>query len=77
MGRKRRMSEIEQDLRTTSENIEADATRLKAVEAEKQSLRAGSPRLLKLAKEAEALGEEIAAKTTAELNLAKDATGAT
>ena len=70
------MNELEADLQSTAEDIFADASELKAIEQVKAGLSPQDPRLLTLATRADELGGQIAAKTGAELALARDATGA-
>jgi hypothetical protein len=72
----RRLSGLDEDLRSTAEDIFADAGELKAIEKVKAGLPAGDRRLLSLAKKADELGDKIAEKTAAELNLAQEAAGA-
>jgi hypothetical protein len=76
VDQERNLSEIEEDIRSTAEDVFADAAELKSIEKVKATLPADDPRLLGLAKKADELGEKIAAKTAAELQLAKDAAGA-
>lgn len=70
-----RPSDLEVAMHETSRSIAADARRLHAIEAVKARTRADDERLVALSIEAEELGDEIAAKTNDELNLAKEATG--
>ena len=70
------MSEVESDLRATSEDLAEGAERLRAIETTKAKLPADHSRILSLSEEAKALADEIAAKASIELELAKDATGA-
>ncbi len=72
MGSERDLSELHDDLRSTSEDIAADAAQLQRIEAKKTALPLGDPRLLQLAKEAVDLGEQLAAKTSVELSLVED-----
>lgn len=76
MDKQRPLTELDEDLRSTAEDIFADAGELKAVERVKAGLPAGDPRILTLSKKADELGEKIAEKTAAELKLAQEATGA-
>ena len=76
MDNERDLSELEDDLHATAEDIFADAGELKAIEKVKATAPAEDPRQLGLAKKADELGKKIAAKTAAELALAKDAAGA-
>ena len=66
-------SGFEAAVRETSKDIAADARRLHAIETAKARTRSDDERLVALSIEAEELGDEIAAKTQAELNLAKEA----
>jgi hypothetical protein len=76
MDPERDVSDVEEDLRSTAEDIVADASELKSIEKKKARMAPGDPGLVELARAAGELGEEIAAKTAMELKLAKDATGA-
>ncbi len=76
MGNERNLSEIEEDLRSTAEDIFVDAGELKAIEKTKATLPADDPRVLALAKKADEIAETISAKTAAEVALAKEASGA-
>ena len=67
------MSELENDLRATVEDIAADATRLAAIEDEKAGLEADDPRLLELSAEGEAIARRLVPKTAAESELAAEA----
>jgi hypothetical protein len=69
----RDLSELEDDLHAMAEDLFVDAGELKAIEKVKAELPVDHPRQLVLAKKANELGEKIAAKTAAELALAKDA----
>ena len=64
---------VEAAVKETSKDIAADARRLHAIETAKARTRSDADRLVALSAEAEELGDEIAAKTQAELNLAKEA----
>ena len=66
------MSDESDDLRSIAEDIAEDARRLQAIEEAKIRLSAGDPTLLDLAEEAERLTRRMAAKTTAERELAGD-----
>jgi hypothetical protein len=70
------MSDIEDDLRATSESVESDAERLAAIEREKQSLNADDPRLVTLSDEAARLAREIQLKAEAERDIAGEASTA-
>lgn len=69
------MSELKDDLRSTTEDITADAAKLQQIESKKGRMQPGDPSLVNLAKQAEDLGEQIAAKTSVELDLTKEAAG--
>jgi hypothetical protein len=76
MDSERDLSEVAQDLRATSEDIAADAAELGALEKRKAKLAPEDPRIVPLSEAAEELAERIAAKTTSETALAKDAASA-
>ena len=67
------LSEIEGDLKATSENIKADAQRLLEVESEKLDLPPGDPRSDELGEEAAQLGGRIASTTKVQAALADEA----
>ena len=67
------MSELENDLRATAEDIAADATRLAAIEDEKAGLEPDDPRLVELSAEGEAIARRLVPKTAAESELAAEA----
>jgi len=67
--------ELDEALRAAATDIASDAKALQALERTKASLRAGDERVQDLSLEAKELSVEIAAKTQAELNLAKEAAG--
>jgi hypothetical protein len=73
MGPKRELTEVESDLRATSEDLVEDAGRLRDIEKAKIALPAGDPKVDSLAEEAKALAEEIAAKASVEVAIAKEA----
>ena len=60
------MSDIEGDLRATSEDIAADAARLKEIEEEKSRLPATDPRVQALSEESEAIARRLVPKAVAE-----------
>ena len=64
------------DLKAVTSDIAADAARLQAIEREKATLRAGDPRLLELAREAERIGKILGPKTTLERELVDGTSGA-
>ena len=67
------MSELENDLRATAEDIAADAERLAALEEEKARLGTDDPRLAELSAESEAIARRLVPKTAAESVLANEA----
>ena len=67
------MSDLEEDLRATSADIEADSGRLKAIEDEKSRLDPGDPRLVALSKEAEEIARRLVPKTVAQRELSEKA----
>jgi hypothetical protein len=67
------MSDLERDLRATTEDIAADAARLKRIEEEKAGLAADDPRLLVLSEEGEAIARRLVTKTVAEREMANEA----
>ena len=62
----------EDDLRATTDAIEADATRLAAIEARKGSLTPHDPLLAELSDAAVDLADRIAAETRAERGLTEE-----
>jgi hypothetical protein len=67
------MSNRDDDLRATADDIAADAARLAAIEEEKAGLDAGDPRMVELSIESERLARRLVPKTNAELDLATEA----
>lgn len=67
------MSDTEDDLRSTADSIAATAERLAAIEEEKEGLGADDPRMIELSTESRQLAGELVPKTSAELELAKEA----
>lgn len=65
------MTERGDDLRTTAEDLAADATRLKKIEETKVKLDAGDPDLVDLSEEAVELTKGMAAKAKVQLELAE------
>ena len=76
MDPERDMTEIDDDLRATAEDVFSDAGELKAIEKVKAALPADDPRVLPLARKAEQLGAKIAAKTEVQRAIAEEASGA-
>jgi uncharacterized protein YhaN len=68
----RELTELESDLKATSEDIAADAARVKAIEEEKARLSLGDPRLAPLAAESEALTERMNRKAKVESALVEE-----
>ena len=64
------MSDLENDLRATAEDIAADAARLAGIEEEKASLATHDPRIVDLSEESERLARRLVPKTVAERDLA-------
>ena len=60
------------DLRATADDLVADADRLREIETRKGTLAPDDPAMLDLSAEAERLSKHIAAKATAEHDLAKE-----
>lgn len=65
------MSELENDLRSTAEEIAADAERLTHIEYEKVRLGARHPRLAELSAESEQIARRLVPKTIAERQLTR------
>ena len=64
------MSELDNDLRATAEDIAADAAKLSQIEDEKAHLEADDPRMVGLSAESEQLARGLVPKTVAERELA-------
>jgi hypothetical protein len=69
------MSDLEGDFRATSEDIAADAARLKEIEEQKTVLDPGDPRALELAEESERIARRLVPKTVAEREISDEANG--
>ena len=67
------LTEIESDLKATSDDIAADAERIREIELEKTGLAPGDPRLVELARESEAIAGRMLDKTKAETALVDEA----
>ena len=67
------MPTIDDDLRVTSETVEADAKRLAEIEQQKQELPANDPRVTTLSAEAARLGNAIRTMTLVEQDVATEA----
>ena len=66
------MTDAMQDLRSTADDLAADAERLRQIEELKGSMAPDDPRLVDLAEEAERLARHMAAKASAERELAEE-----
>jgi hypothetical protein len=60
------------DLRATSEDVAADAERLRLIEERKQALSADDPELIELAEEAERIARGLVPKTVTQKELAAE-----
>jgi len=60
------------DLRATSEDVAADAERLRLIEERKQALAADDPELIGLSEEAERIARRLVPKTVAQRELAAE-----
>ena len=69
------MSEQEDDLRATTEDIAADAEEMQAIEHEKSRLEPEDPRMTELSEEVERIARRIVPKTVAERRLVEEANG--
>ena len=63
------MSDLEHDLRATTEDIAADSARITEIETEKGRLSADDPKLPELSAETERLARRIVPKAAAESDL--------
>jgi hypothetical protein len=70
------VSDMENDLRATAEDIAADAARLAEIEEEKAGLETDDPRLVALSAEGEEIARRLVPKTAAESELAGEALAA-
>ena len=66
------MGEREDAIQATADDLMADADQLKAIEAEKAALDADDPRADELAVAAEVLTKQMAAKATAQREIAAE-----
>jgi hypothetical protein len=69
------MSDLEGDFRATSEDIAADAGRLKEIEEEKAQLDPADRRAQELSEESERIARRLVPKTIAEREMADEANG--
>ena len=63
--------QLQDDLDATSESLESDAQRVASIEAEKQGLKRGDPRVASLSREAERLAGDIENKSRVERDLSE------
>ncbi|MFP5341811.1 MAG: hypothetical protein ACLGIJ_02635 [Candidatus Limnocylindria bacterium] len=66
------MADLAEDLRATSEALEADGLRLASLEQRKQSMDEDDPAVADLSREIEVLVRQMAARSTAERRLAEE-----
>jgi len=66
------VTEAGDDLRATSEDVAADAERLRLIEERKQTLPADDPELIELSEEAERIARRLVPKTVAQKELAAE-----
>jgi len=66
------VTEAGDDLRATSEDVAADAERLRLIEERKQTLPADDPELIELSEEAERIARRLVPKTVAQRELAAE-----
>ena len=71
------VSDLDDDVRATAESIATDADRLKQIERTKALLPADDPRVAELAREAEVLIDEMAAKASEQSLLVDNASSGT
>lgn len=69
------MTDLEGDFRATTEDIAADAARLKEIEETKSSLDPADPRAQALSEEGEAIAKGLVPKTVAEREMTDEANG--
>ena len=66
------MPDLEGELRATSEDIAADAAKIKALEEKKATLDPDDPHIHELSVESERLARQLMTKTVAERELAEE-----
>ena len=66
------MTDAGDDLRATSEDVAADAERLRRIEERKQALPSDDPELIALSAEAERIARGLVPKTVAQAELAAE-----
>jgi hypothetical protein len=74
MSKPREQRAKEQDLRATEDSVGADAANLVEIEAAKSALHPGDPKVDRLSAEAVELADQLARKTRAQQQLARDLT---
>lgn len=67
------LSEIEEDLKATCDDIKADALRLAAIEGQKATLDIDDPRMTDLSAEAQQIADGLVPKTAIEAGLVDEA----
>jgi hypothetical protein len=67
------MTDTDDDLRATAEQIITDADRLASIEEEKLTLEPADPRMVVLSEAARAIAKDLVPKTLAESELAAEA----
>lgn len=67
------MSDLDGDFRATTEDIAADAARLKEIEEEKSRLDPADPQAQALSEESEGIARRLVPKTVAEREIADEA----
>jgi hypothetical protein len=70
------VSDIESDLRATTENVLADAEKLAEIEVAKARLPADDPKMVPLSRQAIAIARDLVPKTAAQLELSEEAASA-
>lgn len=67
------MSELEDDLRATTEDVAAEAAELQEIEEKKARLPSDDPRMATLSRDAEQIARRLVPKTVAERELVDEA----
>lgn len=68
-----RLTELHEDLRSTAEDLAADAARVRQIETEKAGLHPTDPKVAKLAEESEELTAQMADKAKIQSALIEEA----
>jgi hypothetical protein len=66
------VSELEEDVRATADDIAHDAARLAAIEQEKRAMESSDPRFLELSAAADVIAKQLVPKTVVERVLARE-----